>query len=108
MYTVIKRRGKMNRVPCQTVEEYSVDGGKSWLSYKEFFHWKKSLINIVPLNRASACVLYGKELERVEALYGDTYSKTVQERCQQIIDYYAVPKEPPLTIWQFLKLLLSK
>jgi len=49
MHTVIEKVIPDKRIPCQSTREYSVDGGKTWLSYKEFFHWKKSLIKIISL-----------------------------------------------------------
>lgn len=33
--------------PCTMVDEYSIDGGDSWLSRKEFYQWHDDLIEIV-------------------------------------------------------------
>lgn len=81
MYTVIKSVIPNKRVPCESKDIYSVDGGKTWLSSGQFSCWKRRLVKIVPLHEAHLHVEDVEDVEDVEA---------------------------PLTLWQFLKLLFTK
>lgn len=33
--------------PCTMVDEYSIDGGDTWISRAEFYQWHDSLIEVV-------------------------------------------------------------
>jgi len=45
---VLRRENWKDRTapPCTMVTEYSIDGGKTWMSRKEFHRWHDSLIEI--------------------------------------------------------------
>jgi len=45
---VLRRENWKDRTaaPCTMVTEYSIDGGKTWMSRKEFHQWHDSLIEI--------------------------------------------------------------
>ncbi len=50
---VVRRSNWKDRTaaPCTMVDEYSIDGGKTWLSRKEFYQWHDSLIEIIPFHK---------------------------------------------------------
>ena len=36
-----------SKAPCTMVDQYSIDGGKTWMSRSEFHQWHDDLIEIV-------------------------------------------------------------
>jgi len=51
---VLHRLNWKNRTvaPCTMVDEYSIDGGKIWMSRAAFHQWHDNLIDIEPLPTA--------------------------------------------------------
>ena len=33
-----------SKPPCETVEYYSVNGGKSWMTYSQYFNWSEAFV----------------------------------------------------------------